>query len=67
MTAKYILGQMGENGKPRTIEVEEGVAPTTMNQNNSREEEMTEEELEAEGDYPTLEEQLTQPFEIEMQ
>lgn len=27
MTTKYILGQMGENGKPRTIEVEQGVTP----------------------------------------
>ena len=24
MTTKYILGQLGENGKPRTIEVEQG-------------------------------------------
>lgn len=30
-------------------------------------EEMTQEELEAEGNYPTFEEQITQPFEIEMQ
>lgn len=27
MNTKYILGQIGENGKPRTIVVEEGVAP----------------------------------------
>jgi len=29
MTIKYILGQLGENGKPKTIEVEEGVATPT--------------------------------------
>jgi hypothetical protein len=39
--------------------------PTPMNQNNSRvEETMTEEELEAEGDW---DENPEQPFEIEMQ
>lgn len=45
MKIKYILGQLGENGKPRTIVVEDGTTLTMSHQPNKSNEEIVDEVL----------------------